>query len=58
MQNFTASPREMAASFWRNRQLIHNLVYREVVGRYKRTMFGIFWVLATHSLCWLFTASS
>lgn len=47
MQNFSASPREMAASFWRNRQLIRNLVQREVVGRYKGSMLGIFWSLAT-----------
>lgn len=47
MQNFPASPREMAASFWRNRQLIRNLVQREVVGRYKGSVLGIFWSLAT-----------
>lgn len=47
MQNFSASPREMVASFWRNRGLIRNLVHREVVGRYKGSMLGIFWSLAT-----------
>jgi lipopolysaccharide transport system permease protein len=47
MQNFSASPREMAASLWRNRQLIRNLIHREVVGRYKGSMLGIFWSLAT-----------
>ncbi len=47
MQNFSASPREMAASLWRNRQLIRNLFHREVVGRYKGSMLGIFWSLAT-----------
>lgn len=47
MQNFSASPREMLASFWRNRGLIRNLVHREVVGRYKGSMLGIFWSLAT-----------
>lgn len=46
MQAFSASPREMVASFWRNRSLIRNLVYREVVGRYKGSMLGIFWSLA------------
>ncbi len=46
MQNFSASPREMVASFWRNRSLISNLVHREVVGRYKGSMLGIFWSLA------------
>lgn len=47
MQNFSASPREMVSSFWRNRGLIRNLVHREVVGRYKGSMLGIFWSLAT-----------
>lgn len=46
MQHFSASPREMVASLWRNRSLILNLVYREVVGRYKGSMLGIFWSLA------------
>lgn len=47
MQNFSASPREMLASFWRNKALIRNLVHREVVGRYKGSMLGIFWSLVT-----------
>lgn len=47
MQNFSASPREMVASYWRNRQLIFNLVQREILGRYKGSMLGIFWSLAT-----------
>lgn len=47
MQNFSASPREMVASFWRNKGLIRNLVQREVVGRYKGSMLGIFWSLVT-----------
>jgi lipopolysaccharide transport system permease protein len=47
MQNFSASPRELLASFWRNRQLIRNLVEREVVGRYKGSMLGMFWSLVT-----------
>ena len=46
MQNFSASPREIVASFWRNRSLIHSLIYREVMGRYKGSMLGIFWSLA------------
>jgi hypothetical protein len=41
MQNFSASPREMAASLWRNKDLIRNLIHREVVGRYKGAMLGI-----------------
>ncbi len=47
MQNFSASPREMVASLWRNKGLIRNLIHREVVGRYKGSMLGIFWSLAT-----------
>lgn len=47
MQNFSASPSEMVASLWRNRQLIRNLVQREVLGRYKGSVLGIFWSLAT-----------
>jgi lipopolysaccharide transport system permease protein len=46
MQNFSASPTEMFASLWRNRALIRSLVKREVVGRYKGSMLGIFWSLA------------
>lgn len=47
MQNFSASPREMIASLWRNKGLIRNLVLREVLGRYKGSMLGIFWSLVT-----------
>lgn len=43
MQNFSASPREMIASFWRNRSLIYALSKREVVGRYRGSYFGILW---------------
>lgn len=47
MQIFSANPRELVASFWRNRGLIRNLVHREVMGRYKGSMLGIFWSLVT-----------
>lgn len=47
MQHFSASPSEMVTSIWRHRGLIFNLVYREVVGRYKGSMLGIFWSLIT-----------
>lgn len=46
MRNFSASPVEAVSSFWRNRSLLRNLVHREVVGRYKGSMLGIFWSLA------------
>lgn len=47
MQKFSASPREMVASFWRNRQLISNLIQREVLGRYKGSVLGILWSFVT-----------
>jgi lipopolysaccharide transport system permease protein len=43
MQDFSASPREMVASFWRNRTLIYALGKREVMGRYRGSYFGILW---------------
>jgi lipopolysaccharide transport system permease protein len=43
MQNFSISPREMIASLWRNRSLVKALVQREVVGRYRGSVFGILW---------------
>jgi lipopolysaccharide transport system permease protein len=43
MRKFSISPIEMVASFWRNRSLIKALVKREVVGRYRGSLMGIFW---------------
>ena len=43
MQNFSISPKEMAASLWRNRSLVKALVQREVVGRYRGSFMGILW---------------
>ena len=43
MKNFSTSPREMAASFWRNGRLIQALTKREVIGRYKGSLLGILW---------------
>jgi lipopolysaccharide transport system permease protein len=43
MQNFSISPREIAASVWRNRGLIKVLIKREVLGRYRGSYIGIFW---------------
>lgn len=43
MQDFSASPREMVASVWRNRDLIYSLSKREVVGRYRGSMLGLLW---------------
>ena len=43
MQYFSISPKEMAASLWRNRSLAKALVQREVVGRYRGSFMGILW---------------
>lgn len=43
MQSFPATPREMAASLWRNRNLISVSVRREVLGRYRGSLMGILW---------------
>lgn len=43
MQHFSSSPREMVAGFWRNRSLIKTMVVREVAGRYRGSVLGIFW---------------
>lgn len=43
MQNFSASPRAMITSLWRNRELIKASVKREVLGRYRGSVMGLFW---------------
>ena len=43
MMTFRTSPREMAASLWRNRELVHALIKREVIGRYRGSILGILW---------------
>lgn len=43
MQDFAVSPREMAASVWRNRALAGAMIKREVVGRYRGSVLGILW---------------
>jgi lipopolysaccharide transport system permease protein len=43
MQNFSISPREMAATLWRNKNLIKTLIKREVIGRYRGSVLGILW---------------
>lgn len=45
MQNFSASPNEIATSFWQNRSLIKALVVREITGRYKGSFLGLLWSL-------------
>ena len=43
MRNFSTSPKEMLASFWRNRSLIYQMSKREAVGRYRGSMLGLTW---------------
>ena len=43
MQNFSLSPVEIGKSLWRNRELIRSLTIREVIGRYRGSIFGILW---------------
>lgn len=38
---------EMIGSHWRHRNLIRNLIVREVVGRYKGSTLGVLWSLVT-----------
>jgi lipopolysaccharide transport system permease protein len=43
MQHFSIFPKEIAASLWRNRQLIAQMTKREVMGRYKGSVMGLAW---------------
>ena len=43
MRQFSASPVEMVASFWRNRQLIMQMSKREAIGRYRGSIMGLAW---------------
>jgi len=45
MQNFPVRPQEIIKSLWKNRSLIFVLIKREVIGRYKGSLFGILWSL-------------
>lgn len=44
MRTFSFSPLEVAASFWRNRELIAVLTRRAVLGRYRDSYLGVFWM--------------
>lgn len=43
MRNFSAAPTELLAAFFRNRELIIASVKREVLGRYRGSVFGLLW---------------
>lgn len=47
MKHFSASPREMLASAWRNRGLIFQMTNREIIGRYRGSVLGIVWSFFT-----------
>ncbi len=43
MQQFSLYPQEIVASLWRNRYLIKKSIQREVLGRYRGSVLGVFW---------------
>lgn len=43
MQNFSLSPLEIGKSLWHNRELVSSLTQREVIGRYRGSVLGLFW---------------
>jgi lipopolysaccharide transport system permease protein len=43
MRDFSARPLEMFASLWRNRELVLASAKREVLGRYRGSVFGLLW---------------
>lgn len=45
MLRFSSTPNEMLFTLWRHRELIKALAKREVLGRYRGSIMGIFWSL-------------
>lgn len=43
MQTFPVAPVEIISSLWRNRSLIKASIRREVLGRYRGSVMGVFW---------------
>lgn len=43
MKNYEGGLIQIALSIWRNRSLIRNLAIRDIEGRYRGSIFGIFW---------------
>lgn len=41
--HYRSSPAELASTHWKNRSLIGQMVRREISGRYKGSILGIFW---------------
>ncbi|NWA26170.1 ABC transporter permease [Pseudomonas gingeri] len=47
MQPFNSSPSSMLSSILNNKSLIRALILREITGRYKGSIFGLFWSFIT-----------
>lgn len=47
MQNFPIGFSAIFSSLWRNKEILRNLIYREIVGRYKGSIFGLLWSFFT-----------
>ncbi len=47
MQSFNSSPASMLTSILNNKSLIRALILREITGRYKGSIFGLFWSFIT-----------
>lgn len=45
MQNFQTTPAELFDSLWRHRQLVLAMTKREILGRYRGSVLGLFWTL-------------
>ena len=45
LMRFSTSPIEMAKSMWLNRSLMFQMMKREVLGRYRGSLFGLGWSL-------------
>ncbi len=45
MREFSVCPLEIFASLWRHRELVWALSKRDVLGRYRGSVFGILWSL-------------
>lgn len=43
MRTFSTSPRELAAGIWRYRELMLVFIKRDILGRYKGSILGLFW---------------
>ena len=41
--NLPVTPAAMARGLWRNRDLIRQMTWREVLGRYRGSLFGLAW---------------